>query len=48
MSQMLSMDVTVNDHPNAPCQPPSSRPLDARVLCSVRRHAQEDLITMYL
>ena len=32
----------------APCQPPSSRPLDARVLCSVRRHAQEGLITMFL
>ena len=26
----------------APCQPP----LDARVLCSVRKHAQEGLITM--
>ena len=36
-------------YPNiAPCQPPSSRPLDARVLCSVRKHAQEGLITMFL
>ena len=30
-----------------PCHPPSSRPLDARVLCSVRKHAQEGLITMF-
>ena len=45
MEPIFGADSILN---TAPCHPPSSRPLDARVLCSVRKHAQEGLITMFL